>query len=268
MSVNLLLTYSCAFMTEVPKHVERFVENKEVQNKFYEAAYGRSVPGKNSGLLIVNSWFSIHHNLEVSKVLVQQETSECKINMSIYIRKYLQFWYLKQQKRRKKLIFFLPIQVIGARIHSARFCQKYVTQKVRTTIICWCHYALNFKQGKEDFGEMTLTGQTGGLNQCLLKARIILELKALLFICCNRYWILVWYIYIDIKISKMTSGEMREVLSSFMEHCPDCFTMYMYSYAIIVWMSVCLIAFQFYQQFNDDILTEEVFTGPSNVLAY
>ena len=49
-------------MTEVPKHVERFVENKEVQNKFYEAAYGRSVPGKNSGLLIVNSRFSIHHN--------------------------------------------------------------------------------------------------------------------------------------------------------------------------------------------------------------
>ena len=89
-------------MTEVPKHVERFVENKEVQNKFYEAAYGRSVPGKNSGLLIVNSRFSIHHNLEVFKVLIQQETSECKINMSIYNRKYLQFWYLKQQKSRKK----------------------------------------------------------------------------------------------------------------------------------------------------------------------
>ena len=186
MSVNLLLTYSCAFMTEVPKHMERFVKDKEVQNKFYEAAYGRSVPGKNSGLLIVNSRFSIHHNLEVSKVLVQQETSECKINMSIYNIKYLQFWYLKQQKRRKKLIFFLPIEVIGARIHSARFYQKYATQKVRTTIICCCHYALNL-QGKEDFGEMKLTGQTGGLNQCLLKAQIILELKAQWFLCYNSY---------------------------------------------------------------------------------
>ena len=42
-------------MTSVPKHMEQFVKDKEVQNKFYEAAYGRSVPGKNSGLLIVNS---------------------------------------------------------------------------------------------------------------------------------------------------------------------------------------------------------------------
>ena len=55
-------------------------------------------------------------------------------------------------------------------------------QPRRSELRC-CHYALNFKQGKEDFGEMKLTGQTGGLNQCLLKAQIILELKAQWFLC-------------------------------------------------------------------------------------
>ena len=57
----------------------------------------------------------------------------------------------------------------------------------------------------------------------------------------------------------MTSKEMREVLSCFMEHCPDCFTMH--SVAITVLMSVCSIAFQFYrigvQSGVNDIVTEK-----------